>query len=322
MSDLATMPLAQRQQIIRQAHREEVQEIHDKFSAMRYYARQVGESRKSLNRLAQIIIEAKWRLGELLDEMPKAAGGQPYQVSTGNRLLPVETPTLAGIGISKMESSRLQLVHSIPYEMVQAFMARVVETDEEELTSALIYRLAQEYRRSLMAAQDAPPLPENVYRVIYADPPWAYDNSGFDQSAADHYPTMTRDELIDLPVGRLAAEPCALYLWATVPLMPEAFHVMSAWGFEYRTHRIWVKNKAPGMGWWLHTNHEVLLIGTTNGNAHPNERVDSVVQESVGRHSQKPSVFREDIERCHDGPRIELFARESAPGWDSWGNEL
>jgi N6-adenosine-specific RNA methylase IME4 len=165
-------------------------------------------------------------------------------------------------------------------------------------------------------------LPAGIYRVIYADPPWRYDNTGFDQSAAEHYPTMSTDELLDLPVGRLAAEPCAIYLWATVPLMPEAFQVMNAWGFEYRTHRIWVKNKAPSMGWWLRTNHEVLLVGTTNGNAHPSERVESVVAESVERHSQKPAVFREDIARCHDGPRVELFARDRAEGWDSWGNEV
>lgn len=165
-------------------------------------------------------------------------------------------------------------------------------------------------------------LPAATYRVIYADPPWQYDNSGFDQSAEEHYPTMTIEELCSLPVGRLADEPCALYMWATVPLMPDAFRVMEAWGFEYKSHRIWVKNRAPGMGWWLRTNHEVLLIGTTNGNAHPNERVESVVEHPVGRHSEKPSVFREDIERCHDGPRVELFARARADGWDSWGNEV
>lgn len=171
-------------------------------------------------------------------------------------------------------------------------------------------------------ATDISDLPAGIYSVIYADPPWQYDNSGFDQSAEEHYPTMTIEDLCDLPVGRLADEPCALYMWATVPLMPEAFSVMQAWGFEYRSHRIWVKNKAPGMGWWLRTNHEVLLIATRNGNAHPSERVESVVEHPVGRHSEKPSVFREDIERCHDGPRVELFARERADGWDSWGNEV
>ncbi len=165
-------------------------------------------------------------------------------------------------------------------------------------------------------------LPAAKYGAIYADPPWQYDNSGFDQSAEEHYPTMSIYELCNLPVGRLADEPCALYMWATVPLMPEAFQVMEAWGFEYKTHRIWVKNKAPGMGWWMRTNHEVLLVGTKNGNAHPSERVESVVECPVGRHSEKPGIFREDIERCHDGPRLELFSRRPAEGWDSWGNEV
>lgn len=175
-------------------------------------------------------------------------------------------------------------------------------------------------RRAHKALVEAPPL-VGTYRVIYADPPWDYDNSGFDQSAAHHYPTMTVDEIAALPVGDLAAEPAVLYMWATVPLLPEAIRVMEAWGFEYKTHRVWVKDRAPGVGWWGKTYHELLLIGAANGNYHPAEKLSSVVEAPVGRHSRKPDVFRQDIERVHDGPYIELFAREAASGWESWGNE-
>jgi len=85
--------------------------------------------------------------------------------------------------------------------------------------------------------------------------------------------------------------------------------------------RIWDKVQAPGMGWWVRTQHEMLLIGTANGNAHPTERLPSVVREQRTVHSRKPAQFRTDIESVHPGPYIELFAREAAAGWTAWGNE-
>jgi N6-adenosine-specific RNA methylase IME4 len=171
------------------------------------------------------------------------------------------------------------------------------------------------------SARVIPPPLDGQYRVIYADPPWAYDNSGFDQSAEAHYPTMTIDEIAALPVGEIAALPSVLYLWATVPLLPDALEVMNAWGFEYKTHRIWKKDKAPGIGWWGRTYHELLLIGAKGDNLHPAERLPSVVEAPADRHSAKPDTFAWDIENNYEGPYIELFARIPREGWAAWGNE-
>jgi len=179
-----------------------------------------------------------------------------------------------------------------------------------------------EARRILhsLKMHDAPPL-EGKYTVVYADPPWKYDNTGFSSSADAHYPQMTVEELKDLPIADIAGEPCVLMLWATSPLLPEALEVMGAWGFEYKANRVWRKPSAPMMGWWVRTKHELLLIGTANGLAHPTDMVDSIIKAPVTEHSEKPEVVYEDIEHCYPGSKIELFARKARDGWTSWGNE-
>jgi len=168
---------------------------------------------------------------------------------------------------------------------------------------------------------ESPPLPEGKYAVLYADPPWSYSNSGFNQSAASIYPTMTVEEICDLPVSDLAGDECVLLMWATSPLLPEAFRVMEAWGFEYKASRVWIKNRSPGIGWFVNTRHELLLIGV-KGQGHPKEKLDSIIEAPVTRHSAKPTFLYDEIEWCYDGPYVELFARNEREGWASWGNEI
>ena len=83
------------------------------------------------------------------------------------------------------------------------------------------------------------------YAVIYADPPWAYrtySQKGQGRSAESHYPTMSIDAIKALPVSTIAAKDCSLFLWITFPCMREAFSVIDAWGFTYKTVAfVWVK---------------------------------------------------------------------------------
>lgn len=179
--------------------------------------------------------------------------------------------------------------------------------------------LRQEIRGSKLVEIE---LPAGKYSVIYADPPWQYENSGFNQSAESQYPTMSLEQICNLKINELAGEPCVLFLWATSPLLPGAFDVMEAWGFEYKASMVWVKDKAPGIGWWINTKHEHLLIGTYGGNAHPLIKLDSVFYDGVKEHSQKPECVYVDIEKMYNGRKIELFARNKRANWDSWGNQL
>lgn len=177
-----------------------------------------------------------------------------------------------------------------------------------------------------VAAISAGELPAGEYDVLCADPPWQYDNAGFDQSAANHYPTMSVEALCALPLFDATfpkhADPCVLFLWATSPLLPSAIVVLEQWGFTYKACMTWIKDRAPGLGWWLHTRHELLLIGS-RGAVQPLERVDSVITAAVTEHSRKPLEAYAAIELMFPGlRRVELFARQPRAGWDVWGNEV
>lgn len=174
-------------------------------------------------------------------------------------------------------------------------------------------------------------LPDKRYGVILADPPWRFEpysrKTGMDRAADNHYPTMHTADIADLAVVRsdpgLAARECALFLWATAPMMPDALKVMMLWGFEYKSQIIWNKGEI-GTGYWVRNAHELLLIGT-RGNIPapaPGEQPQSVIAAPRGVHSEKPEVFYEIIERMFPSlPKIELFARSARKGWDRWGNE-
>lgn len=172
-----------------------------------------------------------------------------------------------------------------------------------------------------------PPLPIGKFRVIYADPPWSYSNSGFAQSAEAIYPTMPTEEISTLDIPSLSADDAVLFLWATAPNVTEAFKVMEAWGFSHVENMVWKKNRAPGLGWWLSVIHEWLLIGIRGRPGHPKEKPVSVFESPVLAHSEKPRLVYELIESMFPGVLdesyyIELFARNSRRGWKAWGNEI
>lgn len=162
------------------------------------------------------------------------------------------------------------------------------------------------------------------FPVIYADPPWQYDHQTSDNRLVEnHYPTMSLEDICALPVQDIATPDAVVFLWATVPMMPEALQVMDAWGFKYRTGAVWVKDKI-GMGFWFRQRHELLLIGVRGNMPTPKEadRPDSVIEACRGAHSVKPPIVYELIERMFpELKRLELFARTAREGWTAWGNE-
>ena len=168
------------------------------------------------------------------------------------------------------------------------------------------------------------------YAVIYADPPWRYKMWNGHGYIERHYPTMLLDEIKALPVGDLAGKDCALFLWVTMPMIREAMQVIEAWGFEYKTTAfVWIKlNRQSngifwGMGYWTRSNAEICLLATKGHPHRMSRRIHQVIISHVEEHSKKPAEARRRIEALMgDVPKIELFARRSAPGWDVWGNEV
>jgi len=164
------------------------------------------------------------------------------------------------------------------------------------------------------------------YALILADPPWEYENATTPDRRIDqnHYACMTQDDICEMDVQSISAPNAVLYLWATPPLIRQALEVMGAWGFTYRTHMIWDK-EILGMGHWCRQRHELLFVGVKGDvpTPAPDVRPSSVYRERRSKHSAKPRYYHELLETLYpDWPRVELFARESAPGWHSWGNEL
>jgi len=165
-------------------------------------------------------------------------------------------------------------------------------------------------------------LPQGKYAVIYADPPWQYDNSGFTNSAESQYPTMKTSDICNLPIAELADHSTVLFMWATNPLLLDALRVMKAWGFEYKTNMVWIKDIGRGYSWYLKSKHEILLIGTKKETPHPAVKPDSCFEADRGPvHSRKPEIVYGIIESMYPGNKIELFARIAREGWESWGNE-
>lgn len=164
------------------------------------------------------------------------------------------------------------------------------------------------------------------YPVIYADPPWRYENppmGASNRSIENHYPTMSLDEICALPVRDIVTEDAILYMWATAPKLAECMQVIAAWGFDYRTNFVWVKDKI-GMGYHARSQHEILLVAKRGSIPPPAvaDRVSSVVMAERGEHSAKPAVFYELIESFYPTlPKIELFCRSPREGWAVWGNQ-
>lgn len=193
------------------------------------------------------------------------------------------------------------------------------------------------------------------YSLIYADPPWLYDNTCSNGAAEDHYDTMKLIDIKRLPVWELAAEDAVLAMWFTGTHTREAIALAEAWGFKVRTMKgfTWVKlnelaerhiNKALQAGEvedfydfldllnvqtrmnggnYTRANTEDLLIATKGkGLERRVKNLKQVIYSPLGEHSQKPAEARFRLEQLYgDVPRIELFSRCGAPGWHHWGNQ-
>jgi N6-adenosine-specific RNA methylase IME4 len=172
------------------------------------------------------------------------------------------------------------------------------------------------------------------YGTIYADPPWSFRNwsaKGTGRNAISHYDCLDFPTLTALAVADLAADDCALFLWATDPLLPRALELIQAWGFQYKTVAFyWAKlNARPrheadfftGLGYWTRANPEQCLLATRGKPQRRAKDVRRLIVERRREHSRKPDCVRDRIERLVGGPYLELFARETKSGWDCWGNQ-
>ena len=172
------------------------------------------------------------------------------------------------------------------------------------------------------------------FSTILADPPWQFQNRT-GKMAPEHkrlsrYPTMTLEEIIELPVAKVAAEPAHLYLWVPNALLFDGLRVLEAWGFTYKTNLIWYKIRKDGgpdrrgVGFYFRNVTEMILFGVRGKNARTLQQgrsQENLIASQKREHSRKPDEQYDLIESCSPGPYLELFARGPRKGWSVWGNQ-
>lgn len=173
-----------------------------------------------------------------------------------------------------------------------------------------------------------------TFSTVLADPPWRFVNRT-GKMAPEHrrlsrYQTMTTDEICQLPVREVAADPAHLYLWVPNALLPDGLRVMQAWGFEYKSNLIWHKvrkdggSDGRGVGFYFRNVTEIVLFGVRGKNARtlaPGRRQVNMIESRKREHSRKPDEQYAIIESCSNGPFLEMFARGTRKNWFYWGNQ-
>ena len=168
------------------------------------------------------------------------------------------------------------------------------------------------------------------YQIIYADPPWSYnDKMKGHQGAETHYQTQDLSWIKSLPVANICEKDCVLFLWVVSPLLPEGIETLKAWGFEYVTLAFcWIKEtpmfkQVKNLGRWTMGGVELVLLGRRG---HPKRIKNNIVQTVFDirtGHSKKPlEVGHRIVDLMGDLPRVELFARQKTEGWDAIGYDI
>jgi N6-adenosine-specific RNA methylase IME4 len=192
------------------------------------------------------------------------------------------------------------------------------------------------------------PRVEGGFGVIASDPPWAFkayappaEDAEYRRDTEVHYSTMDLPAIKAMPVADVAAKDCHLFLWTTGPHLPQALEVMTAWGFTYSGIGFtWIKLRRSlnpdllcvigdverelhlGLGHGTRKNSEICLHGRRGSPRRLAKDVREVIISPVREHSRKPEQFFERVERFCAGPRLDMFARSSRPGWTAFGNEV
>jgi N6-adenosine-specific RNA methylase IME4 len=257
----------------------------------------------------------------------------PFDIRTAQRLMAIAAdPRLTNAAHAPLLPPHwmtLYELHRLDDETFQAHLADgTIHADMERRNISTAAKQARRSQRERELGTKQQQLPLKKYGLILADPEWRFEpwscKTGMDRAADNHYPTSCTNIIAARDVSSIAAEDCVLFLWATVPMLLQALQVVSAWGFTYRSHLIWKKDRIA-TGYWFRNAHELLLVGTKGNIPAPamGTQWASVIEAPVTQHSAKPERFLEMIEQYFPTlPKIELNRRgPPREGWHAWGNE-
>lgn len=216
------------------------------------------------------------------------------------------------------EAGKLKLSDEPDHEVMSKLLQRA---EKEGLSTRELSSVVSDYKRRQQEEIRLANEPEK-FSIVLADPAWEYDFSVSDSRQIDnHYLPSTLEDMKRLRVPK--AEDSVIFMWATSPKLPEAIELMQAWGYEYKTCMVWVKDKI-GMGYYARQMHEMVLIGAVGGLELPDPsiRPNSVFYAPRTEHSEKPENIYELIEVMYPTyNKLEMFARKEREGWKTWGDE-
>jgi N6-adenosine-specific RNA methylase IME4 len=312
---------------------DEVKDIRDKAIAIKSYARQCKN--KDLEADAfEIRKRAERRLGEIMDG---AGHGGDRKSSVSEKRL---KQSLANQGIDTNLAHRARQAKAMPEADFETLIARGREEVRKSAERSADSKANRQEKHQSIAAKARLSLANmGPFPLILADPPWKWghfgeqdkeNEAGKGRTPDQHYPTLTYDEVkdflvIDKLVRDIAHKDAALFLWCTSANISLALEVMVAWGFTYKAHAVWVKDRS-GTGLVFRNQHEPLLYGTRGDMPGPQYQPKSVFHFPRGEHSAKPPEIRKEIEKMYPDfdakTRLELFCRDkNLEGWTTYGYE-
>jgi N6-adenosine-specific RNA methylase IME4 len=297
-------------------HTNKLKEIYDR----KYPEAKAGGDRKSKSRTETLKTQAF--IDYTATKTGKGRSTVARDVTRGKNI-----PRIGEIfGMSLDSWDELDALAKLPVERQEAIIdkAKAGEKVSAKNEAKKVIRKEREAKLGAKTVAASKDLGKNLYGVIYADPPWQFkerSEEGMDRAADNHYPTMTYDDLAEIDPP--AAKDCVLFLWTTAPFDEVAHRLIARWGFQYKTHCIWVKDRV-GTGYWFRNKHEILMVATRGGvpAPAPGDQFPSAIEAPVAEHSRKPALFIEMISAMFPNvPKIEMFARDGREGWDCWGSE-
>jgi N6-adenosine-specific RNA methylase IME4 len=312
---------------------QEMLDIANRAEAMRRYAQRARLGLEAQNRCAEVRLRAERKLGEYLAGTERNGGGRPRAalsepppkgVPLGNRFL--GPATLDELGISRKLSHRAQRLAAVPADKFEDYFI-AAHKEEWEITARFLLvrsrRLkVREQNRERIVGGSVNDLIEfsdhKKMGTILIDPPWFVEGMPITP-----YDFINISDMRRLPIPKLADDRCHLHIWC----LPNethrlAYELIDYWGFRPVAEFVWCKPQI-GRGMYWRMSHEILVTGINQDRDRFNDNsLRSWIEAPRGRHSEKPDVVREMIERASPGPRIELFARKLIPDWYCWGHEI
>ena len=305
---------------------EEVKTHESAAAAAAEFAKRNKFALDKQNEIGKFRIDIERKKGVWLDENYPQGGKNKYTK------MKVEQTNLHKMPVRKDESSNARLINR------EEELSNQVMDEIEQKGEVITPNKVQSEIRKIIKKEELKQIRINIekgvnnvdinnipekFDVIYADPPWRYDFAETsNRKIENQYTTMDNNDIANMKVP--AKDNCVLFMWATAPKLIEALDVMKAWGFTYKTHAVWDKQKI-GMGYWFRGQHELLMVGVKGKFSPPDStiRISSVIKEERSKHSKKPDSIADYIDLAYyNKSKIELFCREPRSGWYSFGNQI